>query len=205
MLLLLLQSRPLLLLFSRGSNLSRVLLQILKKLFKPIIIVISSGKWASLAHSIKKIKNFLPPPKNTVDIYRLFLLYTIHSFLTCQISWWSYYWWFSKWQESISGLEKKLLSSFKITDRCHFKGTQTLWIQHLLICRIQWPLIIDEISISAGSNLEKKISTYIRKWLGLHSSTRNISIYSFCSSYPLPVKKTHCCTQVINIKWTSFT
>ena len=91
--------------------------------------------------------------------------------------------------KSISGLEKKLLSGLKVIDRCHFKGTQTLWIQHLLVCRIQWPLIIYKTSISAASNLEKKISTYIRKWLGLHSSTTNISIYSFCSSYPLPVKK----------------
>ena len=49
--------------------------------------------------------------------------------------------------------------------------------------------MIYKISISAASNLEKKISTYIRKWLGLHSSTTNISLYSSCSPSPLPVKK----------------
>ena len=49
--------------------------------------------------------------------------------------------------------------------------------------------MIYKISISAASNLEKKISTYIRKWLRLHESTTNISLYSSCSPCPLPVKK----------------
>ena len=49
--------------------------------------------------------------------------------------------------------------------------------------------MIYEIYTSAAPNLEKKISTYIRKWLGLHSSTTNISLYSSCSPCPLPVKK----------------
>ena len=93
-------------------------------------------------------------------------------------------------RKCISELERELLSCLKIIDRSLFKGAQKLWIlQHLLVPRIQWPLMIYEISISAASNLEKKISTYIRKWLGLHSSTTNISLYSSCSPCPLPVKK----------------
>ena len=93
-------------------------------------------------------------------------------------------------KKSISELEKKLLSGLKILDRSLFKGAQKLWIlQHLLVPRTQWPLTIYEISIPARSNLEKKISSYIRKWLGLHSSTTSISLYSSCSPCPLPVKK----------------
>ena len=49
--------------------------------------------------------------------------------------------------------------------------------------------MIYKISISAASNLVKKILTYNRKWLGLHSSTTSISLYSSCSPCPLPVKK----------------
>ena len=49
--------------------------------------------------------------------------------------------------------------------------------------------MIYKISISAASNLEKKIWTYIFKQLGLHSSTTNISLYYSCSPCPLPVKK----------------
>ena len=92
-------------------------------------------------------------------------------------------------RKSISELEKKLLSGLKLIERSLFKGVQKiLTLQHLLVPRIQGPLIIYEISISAATNLEKKTSTYIRKWLGLHSSTTNISLYS-CSPCPLPVKK----------------
>ena len=67
-------------------------------------------------------------------------------------------------RKSISELEEKLLSGLKIIDRSLFKGAQKLLkLQHLLVPRIQWPLMICEISISAASNLEKKISTYNHK------------------------------------------
>ena len=93
-------------------------------------------------------------------------------------------------RKSMLELEKKLLSDLKIIDRSLFKGAQKLWIlQHLLVSRIQWPLMFYKISISAASNLEKKISTYSCKWLGLHSSPTNISPYSSCSPCSLPVKK----------------
>ena len=65
-------------------------------------------------------------------------------------------------RKSISELEKKLLSSLKVTDRSLFKVAQKLWIlQHLLVPKIQWLLMIYEIFISAASNFKKKISTYI--------------------------------------------
>ena len=67
-------------------------------------------------------------------------------------------------RKSISELEKKLLSSLKVTDRSLFKVAQKLWIlQHLLVPKIQWLLMIYEIFISAASNFKKKILTYIRK------------------------------------------
>ena len=70
-----------------------------------------------------------------------------------------------------------------------YKGTQKLWIlQHLLIPRIQWFLLIYEISISHASFLEKKISKYIRKWLNIHSSTTDLSFYSSISPCPLTIK-----------------
>ena len=60
-------------------------------------------------------------------------------------------------RKSISELEKKLLSGFKTIDRFLFKGAQKLWIlEHILVPRIQWPLMIYKISISAASNLERK-------------------------------------------------
>ena len=49
-------------------------------------------------------------------------------------------------------------------------------------------LLIYEIPISHASFLEKKISNFIRKWLNIHSSTTDISLYSLISPCPLPTK-----------------
>ena len=66
---------------------------------------------------------------------------------------------------------------------------QKLWIlQHLLIPRIQWPLLIYEIPISLAFKLEQKVSIFIRKWLHLHHSTSSLCFYSSVSPCPLPLK-----------------
>ena len=57
-----------------------------------------------------------------------------------------------------------------------------------MIPRIQWSLLIYKISISHASFLEKKISKFIRKWLNIHSSTTDISLYSLISPCSLPIK-----------------
>ena len=66
---------------------------------------------------------------------------------------------------------------------------QKLWIlQHLLVPRLRWSLLIYEIPISVMTKLEQKISCCIRKWLRLHNTTTNISLYSSSSPCALPIK-----------------
>ena len=97
-------------------------------------------------------------------------------------------------ENSIDELQQKLVLGLNIINKSSFKGTQKLWIlQHLLIPRIQWSLIIYEILISHASFLEKKISKFIRKCLNIHSSTTDISLFmlslhSSISPCPLPIK-----------------
>ena len=64
---------------------------------------------------------------------------------------------------SISGrnssveLTDKLLSGLSVIDKSHFTGMQKLWtLQHLLIPRIQWPVLSYEIPISLAFKLEQK-------------------------------------------------
>ena len=86
-------------------------------------------------------------------------------------------------------LADKLLEGLTTIDRSHFTGTQKLWIlQHLLIPRIQWPLLIYEVPISLAFKLEQKVSVFIRKWLHLHHSTSSLCFYSSASLCPLPIK-----------------
>ena len=92
-------------------------------------------------------------------------------------------------RKSLDELEKKLLDSLNIIDSSHFTGSQKLWfLQHLLIPRIQWPILIYEVPISLVSKLEQAASVYIRKWIKLHKSITSLSFYSSASPCPLPVR-----------------
>ena len=93
--------------------------------------------------------------------------------------------------------DSEIIDKF-ITDITHFlvvidkslhRGVHKVWIlHHLLIPRARWPLLIYEISYSTVFKLEQRISPYVRKWLKLHSSITNISLYSSSSPCPLPLK-----------------
>ena len=92
-------------------------------------------------------------------------------------------------RKAIDELENKLLDGLTILDKSCFRGPQKLWImQHLLIPRIQWSLLIYEVPISVVVRLEQKTSSFIRKWPYLHHSTINICFYSSSSPCPLPIK-----------------
>ena len=66
---------------------------------------------------------------------------------------------------------------------------QKFWIlQHLLIPRIKWPLLIYAIPISLAFKLEQKVCAFICKWLHLHHSTSSLCFYSSVSLCPLPIK-----------------
>ena len=92
-------------------------------------------------------------------------------------------------RNSSAELTDKLLVELGVIDESHFTGTQKLWIlQHPLLLRIQWPLLIYEIPISLAFKLEQKVSIFIRKWLHLHHSTSSLCFYSSISPCPLPIK-----------------
>ena len=79
------------------------------------------------------------------------------------------------------------MAGLSVIDKSHFTGTQNLWIlQHLLIPRIQCPLLIYEIFLPF--KLEQKVSVFIRKWLHLHHSASSLCFYSSVSPCPLPIK-----------------
>ena len=83
-------------------------------------------------------------------------------------------------------LTDKLLAGLSVINKSHFTGTQKRWIlQHLLIARIQCPLLIYEIPISLAFKLEQNVFVFIQKCLHLHHLTSSLCFYS---SWPLPIK-----------------
>jgi len=92
-------------------------------------------------------------------------------------------------RKALDELEEKLLSGLDIISKSKFKATQKLWIlHHLLIPRMQWPLLIYEIPMTFARSLERKISVCMRKWLKLHHTTSDLCFYSSTSPFHLPMK-----------------
>ena len=61
-------------------------------------------------------------------------------------------------------LADKLLAGLRAIDKSQFTGTQKLWIlQHLLIPRIQWSLLMHEVPTSLAFKLKQIGSVFIRK------------------------------------------
>ena len=91
-------------------------------------------------------------------------------------------------RKSVEELSDKLKEGLKAIDKSLLSGISKLWVmQHILIPRIQWSIMIYEIPISNITSLEASVSVYIRKWLGLHKSISNISLYSKNSPCPLQI------------------
>ena len=81
------------------------------------------------------------------------------------------------------------MDGLNIIHTSHFTGSQKLWfLQHLLIPRIQWPVLIYEVPISLVSKFEQNALIYIRKWLQLHQFVASLSVCSSVTSCPLAVR-----------------
>ena len=112
---------------------------------------------------------------------------------------------------SLSDLEavQKFISNvhdgLSLIDKFSHKGMHKVWIlHHLLIPRARWPLLIYEVSISCVLKLEQKVSFYLRRWLELHHSITNISLYSSISPCPLPLKSLSSIFKVSQSQQSSF-
>ena len=86
-------------------------------------------------------------------------------------------------------LGKKVEDGLLRIDRCSLKGAQKLWICHnLLMQRARWSLLIYEIPMSTAAKLEKRVSLFTRKWLGISKSMSTVCLYSASTPCPLPLQ-----------------
>ena len=58
-----------------------------------------------------------------------------------------------------------------------------------MVPRLRWPITIYEIPPSLVSQLEQKISSFSKKWLKIHRSTTDLSLYSSITPCSLPLKR----------------
>lgn len=63
-------------------------------------------------------------------------------------------------------------------DKSGLPGKFKAWIyQHSILPRLLWPLLMYEIPVTTVEGFERKISEYLRRWLGLPRSLSSIVLF----------------------------
>ncbi|KAK0146299.1 hypothetical protein N1851_014401 [Merluccius polli] len=66
-------------------------------------------------------------------------------------------------------------------------GRFKAWVyQHGILPRILWPLLIYEVPMTVVEGFEQRVSSYLRRWLGLPRSLSNIGLYGKTNKLRLP-------------------
>ena len=90
---------------------------------------------------------------------------------------------------SIKNTCEELEGWLKDVDKTGLPGKFKAWVyQHGILPRILWPLLLYDFPITTISDLEKKVSCYLRRWLGLPRSLSNIALYGNTCKLTLPSK-----------------
>ena len=87
------------------------------------------------------------------------------------------------------GIKEEAEKGLKTINKTDLQGRFKVWIlQFMLIPKLLWPLQIYEVGLSAVEAIERKISQYTRKWLGLPPGLTTVALYSRSTKLRLPLK-----------------
>ena len=88
----------------------------------------------------------------------------------------------------VRDVKSQLSNGLQMIDRCGLPGKFKLWcLKYGLYPWIMWPLMMYEVAITHVEEMERWISTYIRKWLGVPRSLSNIAFYGHSTMLHLPL------------------
>ncbi|XP_063058826.1 uncharacterized protein LOC134452393 [Engraulis encrasicolus] len=88
---------------------------------------------------------------------------------------------------SIQRTSKELEGWLRCVDRSGLPGRFKAWIyQHSILPRILWPLLVYAVPITTVEAMERKISSYLRRWLGLPRSLSSAALYGSSNTLQLP-------------------
>jgi len=75
-------------------------------------------------------------------------------------------------------LRKDVTEVLDRIDKSRLPGKVKLWcLQFGLFPRLMWPLSVHEISLSVAEKMERLVSFYIRKWLGVPRCLSTVALY----------------------------
>ncbi|GAA6088928.1 uncharacterized protein LOC109140547, partial [Tachysurus ichikawai] len=89
---------------------------------------------------------------------------------------------------SIRNTSEELERWLKMVDKTGLPGKFKAWVyQHGILPRILWPLLLYEFPITTISELERRVSHFLRRWLGLPRSLSSIALYGNTGKLQLPL------------------
>ena len=101
--------------------------------------------------------------------------------------------------DQVDQLREQTIKGLVTIDKTLLPGKLKVWcLQFGLLPRLMWPLTIYEVPITKVEKLERTISSYIKKWLGLPRCLSNIGLYGH-GALELPVSsltEEYKCTKV---------
>ena len=84
-------------------------------------------------------------------------------------------------------LRKQLQDGLHSIDKCDLINKDKIWCIYFgLIPKLAWPLQIYEVSLTKVETMERLISKFIKKWLGVPNSLTNVALYSSSTKLKLP-------------------
>lgn len=88
---------------------------------------------------------------------------------------------------AVQQTKSDLSSWLAAIDKSGLPGKFKAWMyQHGVLPRILWPLLVYEVPVSTVEALEKTISQFLRRWLGLPRSLSSIALYGHSNKLHLP-------------------
>ena len=87
-------------------------------------------------------------------------------------------------REAVRDMVLQTVMWMKATDKSGLPGRFKTWcFQYGVLPRILWPLLIYEVPMSTVEELERKITTFLRQWLGVPRSFSNIGLDEITAPY----------------------
>ncbi|XP_073731592.1 uncharacterized protein [Misgurnus anguillicaudatus] len=88
---------------------------------------------------------------------------------------------------AIQTTTNQLGSWLMAVDKSGLPGKYKAWIyQHGILPRLLWPLLVYDVPITTVEGFERKVSSFLRKWLGLPRSLSDIALYGRKNKLKLP-------------------
>ncbi len=89
---------------------------------------------------------------------------------------------------AIQNSNKELGAWLTKVDKSGLPGRFKAWIyQHSILPRVLWPMLIYAVPMTTVESLERKISGFLRKWLGLPRSLTSAALYGTSNILQLPL------------------